>query len=305
MRQDWAKWVAGVGAAVGLLSPAAAQDLEPRAYANTPVGLNFLVAGYTYSTGDVVTDASFPLEDGKVDTHAAVFAYARSLDVFGQSGKIDVVIPYAWTSGSATFAGTPVSRSVDGFGDARARFSVNFYGAPALTREDFASYQQDLIIGASLQIGIPIGQYDGDRLLNIGTHRWSFKPEVGISKRWGPFTLELSAAGTLFTDNDDFFGGNLREQRAVYSFQGHAVYALPRGLWAALDFTYFGGGETSINGVVRTNLDGNTRVGATLAVPIDRRNSVKLYGSTGVSSRTGGSFDLVGVAWQVRFGRGF
>jgi hypothetical protein len=294
-----------VAAALIVPFAAAAQDLEPRAYANTPVGLNFLVAGYAYSSGDVATDASAPLEDAEVQTHASLFAYARSLDVLGRSGKIDVVLPYAWTSGSATFAGAPVSRSVGGFGDPRVRFSVNFCGAPALGPEEFPSYEQDWILGASLQVGIPIGQYDGDRLLNLGTNRWSFKPEIGLSKRWRAFTLELSVAGTLFTENDDFFGGNLREQDGIYAIQAHAVYAFPRGFWGALDFTVFGGGETRINGVAGLALDGSTRLGVTLSVPVDRHNSLKLYGSTGVSSRTGGSFDLVGVAWQVRFGRGF
>jgi hypothetical protein len=97
---------------------------------------------------------------------------------------------------------------VAGLADPRLRLSVNFYGAPALSTQEFASYRQDVIVGASLQVTAPVGQYGSARLVNIGTNRWPFKPEFGISKAVGPVTLELTAAATYFTDNDNFFGGS-------------------------------------------------------------------------------------------------
>src|SRR5262249_43735897 len=121
---------------------ARAQDLEPRAYANTPVGLNFLIAGYAFSEGGVATDPSLPLKDGSLNVHGAILAYARSLDVWRRSGKVDVVLPYAWASGSAVAFGRRRQRDVNGFGDPRIRFSLNFYGAPALSLEEFAAYHQ-------------------------------------------------------------------------------------------------------------------------------------------------------------------
>jgi hypothetical protein len=163
-----------------------AQDLEPRAYANTPVGLNFLLAVYAYSSGGVATDPSLPLQNADLDIHSTLLAYACALDVWGKSGKFDVVLPYGWLAGSAEFAGQPQEREVSGFVDPRLRFSVNVYGAPALTLTEFAGYKQNLIIGASLQVSVPLGQYDADRLVNLGTNRWFFKPELGISKVWGP-----------------------------------------------------------------------------------------------------------------------
>ena len=173
-------------AAVGL--EAYAQDLEPRAYVNTPVGLNFLLAGYGYAAGGVATDPSLPLQNAYLQVHSALLAYARSLDVWGMSGKIDVVVPYAWLSGSTDFEGQPREREVSGFANPRFRFSVNFYGAPALYCVSLRVTKQDLIIGASLQVAPPLGQYDADKLVNIGTNRWSFKPELGISKALGPLT---------------------------------------------------------------------------------------------------------------------
>lgn len=303
--REWWAWTAFTMCALAALnSPAHAQDLEPRAYANTPTGLNFLLAGYWYSRGSVVTDPSIPLKNAEVEAHGAVLAYARALDVWGLSGKFDVVLPYAWTRGTAEFKGQPREREVSGPGDPRVRFSVNFYGAAALSLEQFQGYKQDLIIGASLQVSVPLGQYDSDKLLNIGTNRWSMKPELGISKAWGRWTFELIPGVTFYTDNDDFLGGKTRKQDPIYSVQGHVIYGFRSGIWAALNGTYYTGGGTTVDGVRGDDLQENWRLGATVALPVDRRNSIKLYASTGVSTRTGSDFDLVGIAWQYRWGGG-
>lgn len=176
---------------------AVAEDLEPRSYANTPVGINFLLMGYSDLHGSVTANPSVPLQNAKLNIKTVVLAFARSLDVWGRSGKFDIVVPEARLTGSALFAGEPKERNVTGLIDPRFRFSVNLYGAPALSLAEFPSYQQDVIIGASLAITAPLGQYDASKLVNLGNNRWSFKPELGISKRLGPVTLELSGAGTF------------------------------------------------------------------------------------------------------------
>jgi hypothetical protein len=103
------------------------------------------------------------------------------------------------------------------FADPRIRLSINLCGAPALTLKEFKDYEQDLIAGAILQVSVPWGQYDDTRLVNIGINRWFVKPELGVSKALGRWTLELSTAATLYTDNDDFYGGNTRSQDPIYS----------------------------------------------------------------------------------------
>ena len=283
---------------------AGGQDLEPRTYSNIPVGLNFLIAGYGYSVGGVVTDPSFPLEDGDVQIHSTVLAYARAVDVWGTSGKFDVVLPFAWVSGTATFRGQPRAREVSGLADPRFRFSVNLYGAPALSLQEFADYEQDLIIGASLQVSAPLGQYDSSKLLNIGTNRWSIKPEVGVSKALGPLTLELDAGVTFYTNNDDFLNGMTLEQDPIYAVQGHLIYNVGAGVWGALDATYYTGGRTTVDGVKGDTLQENTRLGLTVALPVNRYNSIKLYASTGVFARTGSNFNTGGIVWQFRWGGG-
>ncbi|HYA65657.1 MAG TPA: transporter, partial [Burkholderiaceae bacterium] len=172
------------------LSDSFAQSIEPRAYSNAPVGVNFLILGYAHTNGGLSFDPSLPLTNPEVHTSNAILGYIRAIDLWGLSSKVDLVIPYTWLSGSADYLGQPVQRIVNGFGDPAFRLSVNLYGAPALTLKEFADYHQDLIIGASLLVTAPLGQYDDTRLVNIGGNRWSFKPEVGGSKALGPWTLE-------------------------------------------------------------------------------------------------------------------
>ena len=290
--------------ALACATTTAAQDIEPRSYSNAPVGVNFLIAGYAYTRGGLAFDSDLPISDVNLHTSSGLFAYARSLDVFGLSGKFDAIVPYTFLSGSAIYQDQAINRVVNGFTDSRFRLSVNLYGAPALSASEFRDYHQDLIVGASLQVSVPWGQYDASRVVNLGNNRWSFKPEIGISKALGPWTLEFQAAATLFTDNDNFYGGSRRSQDPLYSAQAHAIYGFPSGVWTSVDATYFTGGRTTVDGSLDNNLQQNWRVGATLAMPVDRRNSVKLYASSGVSARTGNNFDLIGVAWQYRWGGG-
>ena len=282
-------------------TPARAAEIEPRAYLNTPVGMNFVIAGYVYSQGGLSTDPASPLQDANISINTGLFAYARALSIFGRSGKIDVVAPYSDLSGSATFRGEPAERQVSGLNDPRVRLSVNFIGAPALSPQQFASYKQDLIVGASLQVSSPLGQYDPDRLVNIGSNRWYFKPEIGVSKALGAFTLELSTAVYFYTTNDDYYGGKTYEQDPVSSTQAHVIYSFGRGIWAALHGTFDYGGRTTIGGESDDEVMSNSRVGATLALPVTRQSSIKVYGSTGTSTRTGTDFDLVGIGWQYRW----
>ena len=296
-------WLIGAIALVTLGFEAHAQDLEPRAYANTPVGLNFLIGGYVYSKGTVGTDPSVPLTDTEVKLNSAVLAYVRTLDLWGRSGKIDLIIPYTWADGSAKLAGQGRTRKVSGFNDPRLRFSMLLYGAPALSLEDFRDYKPDVIIGTSFDLTPPLGQYDSDKLLNIGTNRWSFKPEVGISKTLGPVTLELATGVRFYTDNSDFLDGRSLEVNPLYSVQAHLIYSITPGIWLGLDGLYYTGGRGTIEGRKGESLE-DARIGLTLALPINRYNSVKLYGSTDVYSKTGADADVLGIVWQFRWGGG-
>ena len=285
-------------------TPVWAQQLEPRAYSNVPVGLNFLVAGYTYSTGGLATDPATPLQNAALEIHAPLVAYARSFDAWGKSAKFDAVLAAGCLSGTAEANGVPVSRDICGGLDPAFRVTVNFFGAPALSLADFRGYRQDLIAGASVQVLAPLGQYDPQRLVNLGTNRWTVKPELGLSKKIGALTVEGALGVAFFTDNDEYYLGRTREQEPIVSTQVHLIYELSGGTWTAVNATYYAGGRTTLDGVQQNDELGNTRLGATLALPVDRQNSVKLHASKGLSVRYGEDFTTVGVAWQYRWGAG-
>jgi hypothetical protein len=284
---------------------ARAQDAEPRSYSNTPVGLNFLIAGALFSQGKLAFDPDLSVADANFHSKTGLLAYIRSFDFAGQSANFDVIVPVSSFAAWGFVDDQPRERGMAGLGDPRFRVSVNLIGAPALPAKDFANYRQDLIVGVSLQVSAPLGQYDSSKLLNLGNNRWSFKPELGISKAIGRWTFEIAPSVTFFSDNTDFFGGNNFAQAPFYAVQGHILYTFQSGAWIALDGVYFSGGRTSLNGVKSDNEQRNTRAGFTVALPIDRQNSLKLSASTGLTTRTGSEFTAVGVAWQYRWGDGY
>jgi len=278
-----------------------AQSLEPRLYSNAPVGLNFLVLGYAYSEGALASNPSLNLENPQLKIDTAFLAYARVFNFLGQSAKVDVVIPTHKLRGTAIYQGKDARRDVDGIGDSKLRFSFNLFGAPALSLKNFASYKQDLIVGVSIQTTMPTGKYDGTKLVNLGTNRWAIKPGIGISKRINNFTFELAAEAEFYTQNNDFLTGHTYQQDPVYSTQTHMIYDFSKGYWLGLDVNYYLGGEVSIDNVGNDKKLNNSRLGITYALSINAKNSIKLYGHTGVISRTGTSFDMFGFAWQYRW----
>ena len=228
--------------------------------------MNFAIAAYAHSSGALATDPTLPLEDGELSTDGLVLAYARVIEVHGQSGKVDVVWPYMWLDGNALYAGEPVQRRVAGSGDPRLRLSVNLHGAPALELKDFATYQQGTIVGCSVQVSLPLGQYDDTRVVNLGANRWWVKPEIGVSHAVGSWTFEFAGGATFFGDNDDFLEGQVRAKEPIYSVQGGVIYGFPRGAWLAFHGTWYTGGRTSVDGVEGNDLQRNSLVGLTVGV---------------------------------------
>ncbi|HRI80388.1 MAG TPA: transporter [Cyclobacteriaceae bacterium] len=285
------------------LSPAFAQELEPRAYSNIPIGINFIAVGYAYTEGGVVFDPSVPLDNAHIKIHGALFAFARSIKIGNMSGKIDMVLPYASLSGSADFQGDRVFREVSGIGDSRFRMSVNFIGAPPLALSEFKEYKQKFIVGGSLQVQVPMSQYDPTRLVNIGTNRVAIRPELGISKTVKRLFLELAVGVAFYSTNNDFYNGKIRSQKPISSIQGHVIYTTKVGIWLAVDGNYYWGGRTTVDGVEGNDLQENSRLGMTLALPVNIHHSLKINYSTGVSTRTGSDFDLLAIAWQYRWSK--
>jgi hypothetical protein len=276
-----------------------AQELEPRAFSPNPTGVNYLLVGYSKSTGGVLFDPSVPVTDVHADFNAALIGYGHTFGIFGRSATATLLTPYAWGTASGIVGDDERTVHRSGLADASFQLSVNFIGTPALTPEEFASHTPETTMGASLLVNMPTGQYNPSSLINIGTNRWSFRPQVGVSQPWRHWFFECFAGAWFFGENNDYLNGNHQQQSPILSMQLHASYTFKPRLWLAVDATGYRGGQTTVDGVPKSNLLENSRVGMTLSLPISSSQSIKVAYSDGAITRVGASFRTVTIAWQV------
>ena len=278
---------------------ASAQDLEPRAYSASPINTTFVVGAIGRASGGVVTDPSLPIDDVHATLGVLTAGLGRTFDLAGRTGLFVAIVPFARAHATGSVGDATREASRTGGADARLKLSVNLLGGKARTAREFAAAKRTTIVGASFTASLPTGQHMPGKLINLGSNRWGFKPEVGVSiplRRW---TLDGYASMAFFTANSEFYPGLSRlEQEPVTAIQGHASYTIRPRLWAAFDATWYSGGTTSIDGVSKANLQRNSRVGATLSLPLGRWQSIKIAYSTGATTRIGGDFDTSAVAWQ-------
>ena len=280
---------------------ALSQELEPRAYSNAPVGASFAIAGYTRLSGPVLPSPGIVAVDIDARVNAYTLGYARFLDVLGRTASFTIVLPCveADLRGSVGENSGEIHRG--GIGDLYLRGAINLFGHPALRPAEFAQRADTLAGGASLTVEAPTGQYEGYRLINVGTNRWAFKPDVGISYPLGKWFTEAAAGVWLFTDNDDFFGGHTRSQEALTVYQLHAGYNFRPGLWLAVDYGRYIGGRTSVDGAPKDDEQHNSRIGVALSLPLGRGWSSKLAYSKGTVVRVGGDYSIASIAVQYRW----
>ena len=284
-------------------APVSGQELEPRTYANIPVNMNFLAVGFGHSSGNVLLDSSLPIEDLDAETNYAFVRYTRSLSFLGNAAKFKALLPYAWGQYEGRVEGVPGERKASGLGDAVLGLDVSLMGAPALSADKFAQYQQKTIVGASVRVVAPTGDYDNTRLINLGTNRWAFKGELGASRQLGKWTLELAGALIAFTDNTDFLNGLTLSQDPFYAVKTHAIYSFSPGFWLGLGVGYGEGGRTKLEGVKRDTYQRNWRFGSVLSYPIDRNHGLSFVFITGIRNGRGSDFDSLAVAYQYAWGR--
>jgi hypothetical protein len=284
--------------------PLRGQELEPRAYSVSPVGVNVVVVTNNLFGGDITFAPTLPVEDAEATINTTSLAYVRSINFLGRSANIGAALPFTAGNLQGLYIGefTKVSRA--GLSDPGFRFAVNLYGAPAMNLKEFAAYRQKTNIGVSLVVKAPLGEYDPTKLINIGTNRWSFKPEVGFSRAIGKWTLEINAGVWLFTDNTNFLGQFTREQDPIGSAQIHLLYTFRPQLWVAFDANFYTGGRTTVDGTVNLDLQKNSRAGVTVAIPLHRRHSLKLAYSRGAYTTIGADFQALAVGWQYHWGAG-
>lgn len=277
------------------------QQMEPRSYSAVPIGTNFAAVSYQRSSGDVLFDPSLPVTNVQASLNAYTLGYSHSFGIAGHTASVALSVPYANADLTGDVEGQPGQVYRSGLGDMRFRIAVNFLGDPALSPSEFSQRSLSTLVGASVTVEAPTGQYVPSRYVNVGSNRWAIKPELGFSQPIGNWFFESSAGVWIFTDNSDFFGGRQRTQDPLPVLQWHVGYIWRPGLWLAADVTYFTGGRTSINGVADQDLQSNVRYGITLSIPIATHWSAKLAWSHGLVTTVGGNFETVSVALQYRW----
>jgi len=285
-----------------------AQDLAPRAYLVTPLGSNAVTLAYTYNTGELLFEGTVPINDATGKLSVPLVTYYRSFSLFGRSANVLAGLPY----GVGTFEGKVFEqqRSIyrSGLFDSILRVSVNLVGGPAMTLPRMRQWRQKTLLGVSLKVVAPTGQYDPTKLINLGSNRWTFKPEVGFSHAFGGHWL-LDAYGSVFffTENPEFFSNNpdfhtgtqSQTQDPIGAVELHLSYDVRPRLWVSLDGNFWYGGRTSLNGVENpATLQKNSRVGVTASFPVTRHQSVKVSYAQGAYIRFGGNYRIFSAAWQ-------
>lgn len=278
-----------------------AQDLEPRAYSPAPVGTNFVGITYGHSSGDFLPDPTLPIQNASVQFNNVGFGYYHSFGLLGRQTTASLAVPYVWGSGTALLSGVPAHIYRSGLGDPVLRFSYNLYGSRAVGPEEFKKHAHRMIVGASVLVTAPLGQYDPKLLVNIGTNRWSFRPQIGFSRQVDKWTFDLYLGGYFFTKNSNFLGGHVRAQAPIGATQVHISRTFRPGMWAAVDGIYYSGGRTTIDGVLNADLQQNVRVGLTFAMPIENAQALKFQYTRGAITRVGGDFTTLAITYQYRF----
>ena len=284
-----------------------AQEIEPRSYSPAPTGVNFLLAVVGHSEGGVLTDPSIPVTDIEAQIDALAFGYGRTFGLFGRSANLAIALPYVTLDASGNIGEQRATARREGVADTKLRFAINLLGGPAMSPREFAQREPKTTLGFSINLSAPTGEYDPSKLVNIGTNRWALKTEFGFSQPVGRWYLESYIGTWFFADNDDFFGGQMRQQDPLSSIQAHVSYTFRPRMWLAFDATYYDGGETRVNGVRKHDRQANSRGGLTFSMPMGRDYSLKLSWSRGATTRIGSNFTNYGVglqyAWMDRPGR--
>jgi hypothetical protein len=279
-------------------SCASAQELEARAYAPNPIGTRFAVTSLARSEGDMLLNSSSPIEDFRITADILFLGLGGTFAIADRMASIAVVLPLVDGTATGRLNGVPERVDRSGVGDSRVRLTVSLLPNSAQDVATFARARPDRTLGASLVITVPTGEYFAEKLINIGTNRWAFKPEIGGSRRFGRWNVDGALGVWLLADNDQYLGNRERSQEPIGTVQAHVSYTFAPRLWLGASGTWYAGGTTSVDGIPDRNRQSNSRAGVTLALPVGSRNSIKLAWSTGVSARYGGDLESYSLTWQ-------
>jgi len=292
---------------LGLHGAALGQDLEPRRWSHLPTGLNVFGLGTGWTDGDIFFDPVLLAEDVTFDLYVAGAAYVRSFDLFGKTSRIDLKAPYASGRWEGIVDGEHTSLRKRGFMDPRMRFSINLYGAPALSGKDFVHFKLrnpvNTTIGAALAVSFPLGDYDNTTLINLSSNRMVYRPQLGILHQRRNWQFEATGSVFLYGSNDDFWNGKVHEQDPLWFLQGHIIYAFKPGWWVSVSSGFAHGGRSKVNGDPKINDTRSRYLALSLGIPINAQQGLKFtYLTSDTNTSTGAKTNALLVGWSVNWG---
>lgn len=277
-----------------------AEELEPRRWSHLPINTNFIGGGYAYTEADIGFDPVLKIEDADVELHTWVAKYIRTFSLLDRTARVSLLQAYQEGRWSGLVNGTPTSIRRSGWSDTILRFAINLYGAPPLQGKEYAAYRAaaevETLVSAGLGVQLPTGDYMNDKLINLGTNRFTFRPQFGVTHKRGKWSTEVTGIVALYTDNDDFFNGNKLEQEPIYIVHGHLIYDFRPGVWAGLSAGYNYGGKSTVEGDKKDDLKQNLGWALSFGFPLSRHLGVKVaYAGTRTQEKTGIDSDTFAV----------
>ncbi len=294
--------------ALGVLAarPADGQFSDPRNYQNVPVGVNQIEVAYTYVRANASVDPAIVIAGAKLNLNQGTVSYTRYFGLFGRTAWVAPGVPIAGLGGSVS--GTNVSGSIAGAGDSSYEFAMLFKGGPALSPEEFANYKLTTTLGASVVVTAPTGLYRADKILNLGSDRWSFRPEFGVSYPFGAerrWALDAYANCYFFTDNTTYRGAEVLKQAPLPGFEGHLSYSFRESIVGSLDTRYSFRGETTVNSLRQDDSQRNFVLGSEAIVTLNAKNQLTFLFEKALVHDNGPAATGVSFRYDYLWGRGY
>ena len=199
--------------------------------------------------------------------------------------------------------GTAFSQSSSGFADPSMQLVVNLFGTPPLKANfDLLNYEPTWTLDAAVMLGVPIGEYNDNKLVNLGLNRWFGRIAFPIKYHFGVFTrgymssFELTPSIWLFAENDGFMGQKL-ENDPMWQLEAHLTHDFTPSFFGSLDMLYRSGFQSEIDGIaVGEDLDIGD-LGFTLNYQVTDNLAIR----TGFSSNVFGDDNLDNSLVRLQF----
>jgi len=272
---------------------------------NTPVGTSQLELSYAYANANASIDTSLIVSGAKFHLDQGTVNYTRYFGLMRHLIFVEGSVPLAHLSGS--IAETNVRGAISGAGDSTYSIAALLKGGPALSARQFQGYRPTTAMAISLTVNAPTGQYNPNILLNLGSGRWSFKPELAISHPFGPenkWQCDVYAHAYFFSDNTSYRGKEILRQDPLPGLEGHISYSVLDRLWVSTDFLYAFRGTTFVNGVDQNDAQETVFLGTEASLSLNPQHSVALQFSKAIVHQNGPALVGFTVKYNFTWGHG-